>query len=56
MKKQTWKVASQAECQTCGWMYENVANAQAIAAKHAKRYGHLVNVDTVLASEYDGRE
>lgn len=55
MKKQTWVVASQAVCETCGWSYANYKNCQAVGANHAKHYEHLVNVETVLVSEYDGR-
>jgi hypothetical protein len=54
MKKHSWVVHGIANCETCGWTYENYKNAQGVAANHAKRNGHLVRVDVGLVSEYDG--
>lgn len=40
----------------CGVEFMNYRNAQALAAKHAKKYGHLVIGEVALAFEYDGRQ
>lgn len=48
----TWKVHAFAECQDCGRIFDNWKNAQALAAKHAKHYGHTVRGDVGLAFEY----
>jgi len=55
IEKKTWKVHAIAECQDCDWRNEGYKNAQATAAIHAKKYKHLVRVETGLVSEYDGR-
>lgn len=55
MKKATWKVHTSAECQDCGKIFDNYKNGQALAAQHAKKYGHLVMGEVGLAFEYDGR-
>ena len=43
------------ECQDCDWRSESYKNAQAIAAKHAKTYGHMVIGNVVIAFSYDYR-
>jgi len=53
MKKRTWPVGSMAECQDCGWTYDNPINGQAVAANHAKHHNHFVRVETVLVSYYN---
>lgn len=55
MKKDTWKIHAIAECQDCGATFENYKNAQALAAKHAKTYGHKVHGEIGFAFDYDGR-
>jgi hypothetical protein len=35
-------VAIEVECQDCDWKTESYKNGQALAAKHAKKYGHAV--------------
>ena len=44
-----WNLAAIAECKDCGWLFETVLHRPAIghAAKHAKKYGHEVNVQCV---------
>ena len=44
------------ECEDCGKVFTNYKNAQAVAAKHAKTYGHKVVGEVGLSVEYDGRE
>lgn len=56
IKKQTWVSDIIAECQDCPASWNNRKNAQAVAAKHAKKYGHLVRVEIELTSHYDGRK
>jgi hypothetical protein len=55
VKKSSWKTSSIAICQDCGWRNEEMSNAQATAAIHAKKHCHLVLVETAIASHYDGR-
>jgi hypothetical protein len=55
MIKKIWKVHTIAECQDCGEKFENYKNGQALAAKHAKRYKHLVTGEVGLAFEYNGK-
>lgn len=43
-----------AQCDTCGKQWENYKNAQAIEAKHAKLYGHIVRVDVGIIITYNG--
>ena len=56
MKKQTWKVHAVVTCEDCGKEFQNYNNAQALAAIHAKKYGHLVVGEVGLHFEYDGRK
>ena len=56
MKKSTWKIHTVTECRDCGKTFENYKNGQALAALHAKKYGHLVIGEIGLAFEYDGRQ
>ena len=37
----------------CDWHTESYKNAQAIAAKHAKKYGHKVSDELGIAFSYD---
>ena len=45
-----------AACEDCGWRTESYKNAQAIAAKHAKKYGHKVNGELGISFNYDYRK
>ena len=54
IKKSTWKVHAVARCDDCGKEFQNYKNAQALAAQHAKVYGHVVRGEVGLAFEYDG--
>lgn len=54
MKKSFGVVHGIAECQTCGWKTQSYKNAQALAAKHAKKYGHRVEGEVACAYTYDG--
>ncbi len=56
MKKQSWKTHSIAICQDCDWRNEDMSNAQGTGAIHAKKWKHLVLVETAIASHYDGRK
>jgi hypothetical protein len=44
-----------AECQSCGWSTNSYKNAQAIAKKHAEKYGHQVVGELGISFSYDGR-
>lgn len=56
MEKRTWKVHAIAECSECGMTFQDYHNAQALAAKHAKKYGHVVTGEVGLAFEYNGKK
>jgi len=43
-----------ATCQTCGKEFTSHKNAQALAAQHAKKYGHVVMGEIGYAFEYNG--
>ena len=55
MKKTIGVVHIIAECKDCDWRTESHKNGQAIAAKHAKKYKHLVTVEIGIVVEYDGK-
>lgn len=55
MKKATWKIHTIGTCQDCGAQFDNYKNGQALAAKHAKKYRHLVTGEIGLAFEYNGK-
>lgn len=40
-------------CDDCDWSTDSYKNAQAIAAKHAKKYGHKVRGELGIAFSYD---
>ena len=44
-----------AHCLDCGWSTESYKNAQAISAKHARKYGHRVEGELGIAFSYDYR-
>lgn len=44
------------ECEDCEWGTNSYKNAQAIAAKHAKKYGHNVKGEIGITIAYFGRE
>ena len=43
-------------CEDCDWTTESYKNAQAIAAKHAKKYKHRVTGELGIGFHYDYRE
>ena len=43
-----------AQCQNCGWSTASYKNAQALAAIHARRYGHRVVGELGIAFSYNG--
>lgn len=47
-----WKVHAVAWCSDCGKQFDNWKNAQALAAQHAKKYGHQVRGETGFAFAY----
>ena len=47
---------ARAECLDCNWTTESAKNAQAIAAKHAKKHRHKVRVEVGMAGYYNGRD
>jgi len=56
MKKAYGVVHGVAWCMDCDWHTESYKNAQAIAAKHAKDYGHRVDGELGISFFYDYRE
>lgn len=42
-----------AQCDDCDWQTDSYKNAQAIAAKHAKKYGHKVRGELGIAFSYN---
>jgi len=56
MKKSIGVTHCLAECRDCGATFSSHKNGQALAAKHAKKYGHRVRGEVGLTFEYDGRE
>jgi len=55
MKKHIGVIHVNATCRTCGKEFMFYKNGQALAAKHAKHYGHVVEGEVTLMFEYDGR-
>lgn len=55
MKRSYGVVHGVAKCEDCDWKTESYKNAQAIAARHARKYGHKVQGDLGIYFEYDGR-
>jgi len=55
MKKKIGVVSVIATCDDCGKEFTNYKNAQALAAQHAKKYGHLVMGEVSIAFQYDGK-
>ena len=55
VKKKFGVVHCIAKCQDCEWNSQNYINAQATAAKHAKKYKHKVFVEVGMSGYYDGR-
>lgn len=55
MKKSIGVVHAIACCDDCGKEFTNYKNAQALAAQHAKKHGHVVKGEVGLAFEYDGK-
>jgi len=56
MKKKIGVVHCIAKCEDCGKEFSNYPNAQALAAKHAKKYRHKVSGEVGIAFWYDGQE
>lgn len=54
MKKEIGVVHISAKCNDCGKEFDNHKNGQALAAKHAKKYKHVVTGEIGLAFTYDG--
>ena len=55
MKKSIGVVHAIAKCEDCGREFVGYKNAQALAAQHAKTYGHVVRGEVGLAFTYDGK-
>uniref|UniRef100_A0A6M3MAN1 Uncharacterized protein n=1 Tax=viral metagenome TaxID=1070528 RepID=A0A6M3MAN1_9ZZZZ len=55
MKSKYGVVHGVARCLDCDWETESYKNAQAISAKHAKKYGHRVEGELGIYFVYDGR-
>lgn len=54
MIKRVGTVHGMAHCETCGELNGHYRNMQALAAKHAKHYGHIVHGETGIVYMYDG--
>jgi len=54
LRKSIGVVHCYAHCDDCGAVFEGYVNGQALAAQHAKRYGHTVRGEVGLAFEYIG--
>ena len=44
-----------ATCEDCGKMFTCPTNAQALAAQHAKKYGHKVLGEKLILYSYNGK-
>ena len=55
MKRSYGVVHAIAECEDCGIQFQNYKNAQALSAKHAKKYSHRVVGEVCNAFSYNGR-
>lgn len=55
MKKSIWVIHFIANCKDCDWHNENYKNGQALSAKHAKKYRHLIHYVISLAGKYNGK-
>jgi len=55
MKKVFGKTHTIAKCMDCAWYNENYKNGQALAAIHAKKHKHKVQVEIGISGYYDGR-
>lgn len=49
-------IAINVECEDCSWESESYKNSQAIAKKHAVKYGHRVDGELVIGFGYDYRK
>lgn len=56
MKKNVGIIHGIARCETCGVLNGHYRNMQALAAKHAKHYGHIVHGEVGLSYDYDGSD
>jgi hypothetical protein len=56
MKKSIGVTHVSALCKDCGKEFTSHTNGQALAAQHAKKYGHVVKGEVGLAFTYDGTE
>ena len=54
MKKEIWVTHHIATCQDCGKQFDSYKNGQALAARHAKIYGHIVTGEVGLSYTYNG--
>jgi len=43
-------------CEDCGWETQSYKNCQAIAKKHAEKYGHKVGGELGISFGYDGEK
>lgn len=55
MKKAFGVVHSVWVCDDCGKEFSGYKNAQALAAKHARHYGHKVSGEVGIAGYYDAK-
>ena len=55
MKRKFGVVHGLASCQDCGWETSSYKNCQEIAAIHARKNRHRVQVEIGIAGWYDGK-
>lgn len=56
MKHEYGVVHAIVACKDCAWSTSSYKNAQALAARHAKHYGHRVEGELGITFAYDGTD
>ena len=55
MDKEIWGKHNIATCEDCGKQFNRYKKGQALAAKHAKKYKHIVRGKVGLLYTYNGK-
>lgn len=55
MTREYGVISAIAQCQICGKEFDSYKNCQALAAQHARIYGHYVTGEVANGFEYDAR-
>lgn len=56
MKQAYTVISDTATCEDCGQVFDCITNAQANAARHARKYGHKVTGEKEILYMYNGKE